>query len=245
MKKNNRQIIKFYPFSEKTIGFAPEPMPASKKLPSWYRAQPAEINEKTDMMMGTFAATVKKCMPVFDAMTAGYVLVAPCDIYIDSTNPEKLQFSIPTSMKQFQADMFASHAREQYAEYPLDTSIYHKDLFRVLPFWSVQTSKGYSCLFMQPAHSDNSSLTAIGGIVDTDGFISEGHFSFMVRKDFKGVIKQGTPLVQILPFKREPWEMEIVDLETSMKVIAKQRLGLRSTFLNGYKNKFRSPKEYR
>ncbi len=237
--------IKFYPFSDKTIEFAPKPIPASRLVPQWYKQQPGEIPEQTDMLRGNFAATVKKCLPVFDSMTAGYIIVAPCDIYLDATNPEKLEYSVPITMKQFQADMFAFHARAQYMEYPLDSAVSHKDLFRIMPFWSVGTEKGYSCLFIDPMHKDRSPLTAIPGVVDTDSFITEGHFSFIVEKNFKGVIKQGTPLVQVIPFKRDHWEMEVLTPEESLRQLNKQRFNLRSTFSNGYKNKMRSKKDYR
>jgi hypothetical protein len=237
--------IKFYPFSEKTISFAPPPIPALKMLPGWYRAQPSEVEEETNLLRGNFAATVKKCMPIFDSMTAGYLILAPCDIYLDSTNSEKLEYSVPVSLKMFQSDMFASHDRKQYTNYPIDYSDSHKDLFRIMPFWSIQTEKGYSTLIMNPMHGESSPLTAIPGIVDTDSFISEGHFSFIVKSNFKGIIKQGTPLVQIIPFKRDSWEMEIVSEEESERILSKQRLSLRSTFVNGYKNKMRAKKEYK
>jgi hypothetical protein len=237
--------IKFYPFSEKTMDFAPEPMPASKSIPAWYKAQPAEILEKTEMLSGNIASTVKKCMPIFDAMTAGYIIYTPCDIYLDATDEAGLKYSVPAFLKQFQADLFATHAPEQYSEYPLDKSKNHKDLLRVMPFWSVGTDKGYSTLFIQPLHGDSSPLTVIPGIIDTDSFISEGHFSFMVNKNFKGVIKQGTPIVQVIPFKRDSWEMEIESPENSIPRLMKQRLKIRSTFANGYKNKMRFKKEYK
>ena len=83
------------------------------------------------------------------------------------------------------------------------------------------------------------------GLIDTDGYPSDGHLSFIVEKDFKGVIKQGTPLIQVIPFKREDWKMEAVDAEESELFLKKHRMSLRSTFSNGYKNKFRSPKEFK
>jgi hypothetical protein len=86
---------------------------------------------------------------------------------------------------------------------------------------------------------------AFNGLIDTDKFISDGHFSFLVKKGFKGVLKQGTPIVQIIPFKREDWSSELVDLETAAAEVQKQRFRLRSVFSGGYKNKFRTKKEYK
>lgn len=237
--------IKFYPFNDSTIEFAPQPIPASRMIPDWYRKQPGVIKSDESMNAGMVNATVKKCMPVFDLLTAGYLIVAPCDIYVDATDPEKLSYSVPLTMKQFQSDIFASHAPEQYDEYPIDTSRYHKTLLRIMPFWSIATPPGYSTMFMQPFHREDSQLFAMSAIVDTDKFISEGHLSFLVKKNFKGIISQGTPLAQIIPFKRDDWKSEVVPVSESIKRLFKQRLDIRSTFSNGYKDKFRSKKDYK
>lgn len=194
---------------------------------------------------GTAASTIKRCMPIFDAMTAGYMIVAPCDIHLDATNPEKLEWQIPLTLQSLKADLFATHAPEQYENYPIDPEKYHKQLFRILPTWAVGTDPGYSVLFTNPYHTDDSPLWAFTGLIDTDGFVSDGHVSFLVKKGFKGTIRQGTPLYQLIPFKREEWSSEVVDPADAKTLFNSQRLNLRSTFMNGYKNKFRSKKEYR
>lgn len=239
--------IKFYPFSEKTKDFAPEPYPALKSVPDWYKAQPGNIPGKEEIAMkhGNTTSTIKKCMPIFDIMTAGYIIPLPMDLYIDTTNPEKIEWSVPLGVRSFGSDLVSSHSREQYSHYPIDTDKYHKDLFRVMPFWAVKTDPGYSCLIMNPIHQDKVPFWTFGGIVDTDNFITDGHISMLVEKDFKGVIKQGTPFAQVIPFRREDWSMEVVDVEEANKEVFKQRLNLRSTFVNGYKNKMRSKKEWR
>lgn len=238
------QKIKFYPFGKKHAMFTPDPTPAYKLLPEWYKRQPGEIKEATDYGFGQVGSTVKKCMPIFDAMTAGYIFTAPCDIHIDATGPT-LTYSLPLAMKQFENDLFATHAREQYTEYPIDPATEHADLLRIMPFYSAQTPEGYATLVLPPLHGDVSPLRAIPGFVDTDKFITDGHFSFIVKKGFKGVIKQGTPLAQLIPFKREDWEMEIVPQDEANRIVEEQRLKLRAVFVNGYKTLFRSKKEYK
>jgi hypothetical protein len=236
--------IKFYPFNDSTNDFATKPDLASKFLPEWYKKTPGVI-DNGGIAFGQIGTTVKKCMPIFDLITAGYIISAPCDIFIDATTPEKLQWSIPSGLLQFQGDMFAVHAKEQYSNLPINKDIHHSDLLRIFPFWAVGTPKGYSSIFLQPPYSDSSPLTALQAIVDTDSFVTDGHLSFLVEKNFKGIIKQGTPLVQVIPFKREAWGKEIVPVEESTKIFEKQRLRLRSTFSNAYKNMFRSKKDYR
>ena len=238
-------IIRFYPLNEKIKSFATPPEPASKRIPDWYKRQPAQVHTDKDLSQGIVKTTIKKCMPIFDMISAGYIISMPCDVYVDATNPEELVFSVPAPMKQFQGDIFASHSREQYSDYPLDIKIHHRDLLRIHPLYAIGTEKGYSTIFLQPPHREGSPLQVFQAIADTDGYASDGHFSFLVEKNFKGIIKQGTPIVQAIPFKRDSFVSETVPTEESDKVLNKQRFSVKSSFTNGYKDKLRSKKDYR
>jgi hypothetical protein len=237
--------IKFYPFNEIASKNIEHPQPAVKHIPEWYKRQPGSINDEIGYSQGMLQSTVKRCMPIFDAITAGYIAVAPVDIFIDATNPDMLSKSVPAAAKMGMPELFATHGAEQYTEFPIDTSIYHKELLRINVYWSVQTPSGTSSLIMQPINHDISPLMAITGLVDTDKMITDGHFSFLVRKDFKGVIKQGTPIAQIIPFQRDYWKTEIVPFEIAKDVLQNQRFILRRVFGYAYKNLFRSKKEYK
>jgi hypothetical protein len=238
--------IKFYPFSKETEAFAPAPTPASKQVAEWYKHQPAYgMDEHEALRKGTSGATVKKCMPIFDVMTAGYIIYTPVDIYVDTTNPDKMDYSVPGQVKYMAKDIFSSHSPEQVSHYPVDTSKYHKHVFRIMPFWSVGTEPGYSCLFTHPFHRDPVPFKALSAVVDTDKFISDGHLSLHVEKDFKGIIQKGTPLVQVIPFKRDEYEMELVDVDEASSIINKQRLNIRTFFKHGYKDTMRTKKEYK
>lgn len=239
--------ISFYPFNDKTTEFAPKPYPASKGVPEWYKAQPGTISDREEeaIKKGASTSTIKRCMPIFDMMTAGYIIPLPMDIFIDATNPEKIEWSVPLGVKQFGNDMISHHDRLQYSHYPIDKQFYHKDLFRIMPFWAVKTEPGYSCLFINPIHQDNLPFWTFAGLIDTDNFITDGHISMLIKKDFKGILKQGTPFVQVIPIKRESFNMEIINAKISEEEIKKQRLSLRSTFNFGYKDKMRARKEYK
>ena len=239
--------IKFYPFNDKTAMFAPKPEPASKFIPEWYRQQPGFIGDeyKDFISKGGSSGTIKRCMPIFDLMTAGYIIKFPMDVYVDATNPEKITWSVPNELKFVGNDMVATHTAEQISNYPVDTNLYHKQIFRILPFWSIMTPRGYSTIFTHPFHQDAVPFKAFEAFVDTDKFASDGHFSMYIKKDFKGIIKQGTPLIQAIPVKRESWDSECVVYSEGKDEIEKQRLMVRSSFKNSYKEKFRQKKEYK
>lgn len=244
MKKNKSKTIKFYGQNKKTSDDV-KPSPAIKSIPEWYKRQPGKVEQFYDLKTGTAALTVKKCMAVFDSMTAGYYFYAPCDIYINATDPDKLIKSIPQGQDIKNSDLFAEHNRQQYTDYPVDSSRYHKDVIRISSLWSVQTSPGTSTLFLHPLNTNTVPLFAIPGIIDTDNFLSEGFFSFFVEKDFNGVIKKGTPLLQLIPFERGNWTSEFVVGEKADEVQKTQRNKLRAVFYNGYKDMFRAKKDYK
>jgi hypothetical protein len=239
-------IVSFYSFSKETEVFTPKPTPATRQVPDWYKNQNAYFGNENDFLkQGFSSSTVKKCMPVFDGMTAGYILYAPCDIFIDATNPDKLEWSIPATLNFIRKDLVAVHTKEQTSEYPRDESKYHKEVFRIMPFWAVGTENGYSCLFTHPLHRDPLPFKAFEAIVDTDKFITDGHLSFFIEKGFKGVIERGTPLVQVIPFKRESYESKLISGDESAETFRTQRFFVRSKFKHAYKLFMRSKKEYK
>lgn len=237
--------IKFYPFSELSLTFAPQPIAAASMIPDWYKRQSSSGNNEETIGLGFTSSTIKRCMPIFDLMSSGYFLLAPCDIYIDSSKPDKLEYSIPDAIKEVTENFFSSHNKAQYEELPYDRKYYHKDLLRINPLWSLSTPPGYSTILINPPFKDSLPIEAVSALIDTDKYISEGHLSFFVKSGFTGIVKQGTPLIQVIPFKRESWSSELVDTKTATEKLNKQFFNIRSTFINGYKNKMRTKKEYK
>lgn len=239
--------VRFYPFSQDTLNLDIAPTPAIKKIPLWYKQQSTYSgDENSYLAKGFSSSTVKRCMPFFDGITAGYIIYVPCDIYIDTTlDDEKIHFSIPETLKYLKKELISSHTPEQVSSYPIDKDKYHKQVFRILPLWAVGTQDGYSCLFTQPMHQDPVPFKLFPAIIDTDKFASDGHLSMLIEKGFKGILEKGTPLVQVIPFKREAFNMELVGMEESIKFLSKQRISIRSKFKNAYRDLLRVKKEYK
>lgn len=243
MFKNKKLVIKFNSVYPKLINIFPDPEPCSKNIPEWYKKQPGYSNNSKDPVNGVQQLTVKKCTAFFDMLTSGYVLKCPIDIYIDTTK-EKPEFQIPPQFMNLRTPMIAHHATEQISHYPIDTTNKIDFLFRINMAWLISTPSGYSTLFLNPQHSDKTPLTAISAIIDTDEFQSDGLFSFVVEKGFKGVIKQGTPLIQAIPYKRENWNSVIDKSFDPVEKLRYQRYKIRSVFNSGYKKHFWKRKEY-
>jgi len=224
------------------------PKPADKSIPNWYKELNSYISgEKKPVGNGTTTSTIKRCMPVFDAITGGYIIYTYVDIFVtQKTVLTEDETSTKETFPYYEWPSFkpmSFHDKEQAPNHPN-----RKNLQTVYPKWnnpwSIKTPKGYSCLFTQPMHRE-SPFTILDGIVDTDRYTAPVNFPFVLNDwKFDGVIPAGTPMAQVIPFKREKWQLEIgkeEDLKNQLEVTRY----LRTSFFDSYKNKFRQPKEYK
>jgi hypothetical protein len=212
-----------------------QPKPASKLVPDWYKnTQSYMSGERKPTGNGATTATIKRCMPVFDAIIAGYIIESPADIFV----------SIKDGQQWFEWSDFgliSFHPVEQAPDHPNKKSFPYPKWNNP---WSIATPKGYSTLFVQPFHRE-SVFTILPGIVDTDQYTAPVNFPFVINDPaFEGLIPKGTPIAQVVPIKRDSWTMEIgskKDFETQTKVSKK----LQSKFFDRYKTMFWTKKEYK
>jgi hypothetical protein len=230
-----------------------QPQPASKFIPDWYKNMESYIdgNKKPDGAGGT-KATIKKCIPVFDAITAGYIITLPADVYVsikeyetkDSATGNKIENLPIKKMQHFEwssLGLIGFHPVEQAPEHPnLKPHAYPKWNNP----WAIKTPKGYSTLFVQPMHRE-SVFTILPGIVDTDIYTAPVNFPMVINDpNFEGLIPQGTPIAQVIPFKREGWQMEIGSIE-ELKEQYNITQKLQTKFFDRYKQMFWTRKEYK
>jgi hypothetical protein len=83
--------------------------------------------------------------------------------------------------------------------------------------WSLpvgwKTPRGWSTLVTHPINRFDLPFETIGGIVDSDRYGSGGNLPFYLKKDWQGILEAGTPIAQIIPFKRESWTHSINNRE--------------------------------
>lgn len=227
------------------------PKPASNFIPNWYKKTPSYMTgKKIPNPDGSTPSTIKRCMPVFDAINVGYIIPTYVDLYVsreegvvtflDETK-EQIKLNAPKyDTPEYKFIEMHMHAQAEF--YPRGTEYIPYPKF-INP-WSIQTPPGTSCLFVTPSHHDLP-FTILPGIVDTDMYHTQVNFPFVLNDiNFEGIIPAGTPMVQVVPFRRDPWEMSF----GNYKDIDQLKTGgtmLRKLFFDTYKNFFRQPKEYR
>lgn len=225
------------------------PRPASQDLPEWYVKMQAyggfgsqrdqEITEKRVIRgVNDPNGTIKKCVPVLDAITAGYILVTPADIWVEM--PENEHDQIFSARGFFKV---TGHANGQAKHHP--SVVQNKDIPKISNPWMIKTPPGYSVLITAPMHNPNGYFTCLPGVVDTDTYMQEINLPFILDDPkFTGLIPAGTPMAQVIPFKRDTWEMKIggeAEIKEADKVNSKHL----TRIFNSYKVQFWSKKEFK
>jgi hypothetical protein len=201
--------ITFHPTREHLGEFPP--IPAKKFVPQWYKNLPAEMFDVTAENMvkdgGSTPFSVKRCVPVQDFMTVGYVIRSSSDIFLSAKDDENNYIWWKHSSTK--ESIVAHHPHGQC---PIEINGSRKSYFKLKTGYRVQTPPGYSCLFYQSPYFFENRFTLFPGIVDTDTYDAEVLFPGFVnerRADLK--IDAGTPLVWVFPFKRDDWKSTISD----------------------------------
>ncbi len=133
---------------------------------------------------------------------------------------------------------------------PTNNGIPHYSGFDPLFFawkshWGVKTPKGYSAIFTHPINRFDLPFITTTGIMDTDKWGIWGNQPFSLKSGWEGVIPAGTPIIQIIPFKRENWKSEIDKTGLLTKWANIENTKRQSKFRGYYKNNFWQKKSFK
>jgi len=211
------------------------PKPAKSFIPEWYQKTKSYIEKKEVTERGT-SATIKKCVPVLDILSAGYIIPTWSDIWVTKKDNERVLITHNSVMK------IETHPKPQIENHPERKN--NDVAFKFLNPWSIKTPLGYSCLFVAPFHNPNPYFEALSALVDTDDYSVPVNLPFFLKSDdFEGLIPAGTPLIQVIPFKRENWKMSFGNREDEINA-AKREVELKTLLFNSYRRLFWRKKEF-
>lgn len=169
----------------------PAPIPAAQGVPPRIKRMPSEMLIENNFNL----ATVKKCPPFIDALTCGYLIPAVADVH----------FTMDAQGLDFKAELpiVENHDIRQL----VGTDLQRLLVVKFLNPWIVKTPPGYSCLFTNPFNRFDMPFQALTGLVETDNFYHEVHFPTicLMAPGQTFHLKKGTPIAQVIPFKREDW----------------------------------------
>lgn len=200
MSKN----INFRARSKTEFNVQLKPYPAVKQLPDWFtNAEPYMIqhnsysDKKVHVRDRLSNATFKKCIPLLDGMSSGYIIPLWTDVEI------AIQNNFPQIYWKQQCSVFSPHGEK--TKEIVSPPGYYSQIFKYNNCWIPQTPNGYSSLIVSPFGYSDLTFKAVPAIVDTDKSTLELVFPVWVKEGFEGIVEKGTPMVQIIPFKRDDW----------------------------------------
>jgi hypothetical protein len=232
-------------------------VPSSKALPEWYKHMASSLTHNSTVEeLATRKQGLKACMPFLDAMIQGYIIPLWCDLYVSVTYNNEgegppipiVQFTWPPSFmseinpedETLPTGVINTHAKEQTEGVPImEESLGGAPAFKLLSPWIIETPKNYSSLFVPILNNQLKNMSFFSAIVATDTYHDRINFPFVWtgEEEWEGVIPSGTPLIQVIPFKRDDFQHEIVDLSKEDKdKMYTTRLKMRHVFINAYKD---------
>jgi len=188
-------------------------LPAKNFLPQWYTCIKNDEN-----------INAKMCMPFLDSFLTGYIVQSSYDIDVENGNVVSKNVAI-REPKTIQTP----------------TGYFEKEYMWSF-LYNIKIENNYSILITHPLNRYDLPFITLSGIVDVDDIMVHGSLTFFIKNGFSGKIVAGTPVAQLIPIKRESWELFY---NNNLKEIGKNRY-LKSSFTkNLYRNNFWHRKEYK
>ena len=192
-----------------------KPVLAKNVVPDWWKK--AKVGESIN---GTFQQTIRSCPAMDDWLKMGWYLLANRDLHVKCgvSSFEEGDTSSWFHLEDGEGDQWLQNYESQShpSTQTLDAFSYYgagdnapiKDAFKCKNPWNIKTPKGYSCFYLDPFLHQNKYFATWQGIIDTDEFnvnLDNAQIIFYPKVSHSFTIKKGTPLCQIIPFKREEW----------------------------------------
>ena len=217
--------------------------PAKYFLPQWFKGmkdfvevdavheknKPNYFGKKGDTAKKHTSGTVKRCPAIVDLITEGFIIPMWSDFLI-----QRDMETFEWDNKNFQYGI-EFHIKEQIKGWNLKKTDFPEGIKFTNP-WRIYTPKGYSVMFMTPTYQFEKRFTVLPGIVETDSY---HHINFPsiwhTTKD--AVIERGTPFIQVIPFKRDEWNLNISQMnDLDYKNEETEKTALSTKFKNAYRD---------
>ena len=220
-------ILKYEQIQE----YFPTTLVESKSLiPQWYKEASRNPVKNNKLLNG-----LKMCMPFLDSLTAGYMIVLPIDIVVEGPANNKTV--------RWRSDFAPLNIRPNTgaATLPIPEGFSEQHFVWVTPL-ALNINSKYSFILSHPNNRFDLPFITLSGIVDGGFDLASGNLPFFIKNSFEGVIPQGTPIAQIIPFKRENWQAK-KEIGLAQKSLLNKNKS-ESVFSGWYQKTFWQKKEY-
>ena len=194
------RTLRFHLVKELPQEFIVPPVPSSKLRPQLFKNITGYGKDNIQ--------TVKKCIPFVDAMTMGYTVLLHIDLIIKRDFDNKITLKYLSDSHKKLLDILKPievHPKTQVPNAPFEDL----PIVKFMNPWRVETPPNYSTLYLPPANRFDLPVMPLVGLVDTDRYKNVVNFPFVIPSllpNSEVLLEKGTPIVQIIPIKRDNWK---------------------------------------
>ena len=203
-----------YPQEHKELCNIHPIIPARKIEKSWWKIKKTHFDIFFSNKYKEQKPTIKHCPGIYDFTNYGYIVPAWQDFKFKVDENGDIQYQLNPSMEN--VENIFTHSQEQVDSCPILDNALH--ILKVVSPWLVSTPKGTSLIICKPFYHYSNDFDICPGVLDSDmDFSLANHqINAMIRFNVKNKvihIKEGQPLVQIIPFNRTNWKLKYLEID--------------------------------
>ena len=220
------------------------PIIPAKDLPlDWVKRALADVKKEGLIETGiNTKAHITRCPGIMSSRTQGWIVRLHQDIEIEATD-KHIVWRTPINDQKYSHDLleptvntFQDYVLYQFMKkWPKGA---HPMVVKINTPWHVKIPRGYKMLQTMPAFGDENRFQTITGIVEEEHGIVKLNFPMYWFEQGTTLLKQGTPIAQLMVIKQDEVGAEISNMDNNPRFKEKMQgawYNLRSTFTRNYK----------
>jgi hypothetical protein len=184
------------------------PKPTKEFIPEWWKQLAYVSGENT--LSNSYEGNVKSCPSFIDYFLTGYVVPMWSDVIL-GYNRDTLQWGWKTRDTRISWGGEDPNQVLNVIPYSFMGDV-PAFTFKAFSPWRIITPPGYSTLILPLFFHFNSDFSVVPGIVDTDIHHTINPDVMFHSKKTELFIERGTPFFQAIPFKRESFEVDVLEM---------------------------------
>lgn len=194
---------------KQNVQYFKAPDSAKNFLPDWIKKVKFNVPKKDSDTKMYPGQTVRACMPFMDAMSLGWVMPVPFDIYFEVEDYGKqVNYEFKNQINVSSGNIIPPIEAHNQSQAGMNNLYANAPILKFVNPWKITTRSGYSTMFINPVNQGKSYIECFAGLVDTDKYNNQINFPFRVLnpdglEKYNFMIKAGQPIVQFFPVKRK------------------------------------------
>lgn len=192
-----------------------KPKPTARYTPDWWKEKKIDLVKQSAYDLNTAnikncpsVGNIKHCPSFTDVFTSGYVVPMWMDTYL-GYDKENARAGALSNLTQIDYHPCPSEDMENYTFLGKEAVAF----FKAKSPWSIITKPGVSVLILPLFFNFDPDFSIVPGIIDTEYVNNLNPDIIYHSKEKEIFIERGTPLFQIIPFRKEKFTFDVKEMD--------------------------------